>query len=698
MRNKISILLAVGVFLFSASGQRARADEGIWLFNDFPSAKVKAKYGVDVTRSFLDHLRLASTRIYPYGSGSFVSPNGLVFTNHHVASDCIQKVSTAKHNYMRDGFYAATTQEEKACPDLEVNVLIRIKDVTKEVKGAVPEQASPAEANRSRKAAMAKIEKACMDAGGDRCDVESMYSGGRYYLYQYKKYTDVRLVFAPEEAIAAFGGDPDNFTYPRYCLDFAFFRVWENGKPATTKQYLRFNPAGVQEGELTFVSGHPGSTGRLLTYAALKFNRDVAYPLTLSRIRSLVEVLLAFSSQSPEHKRVARDNLLMQQNSFKAFTGFLRGLRDPKLMRRKLAEENKLRKAVEADPKLRREFGGIWDEIAAGYAEFRKFYKPYYLFERNATRGSRLLSIARHILRYTEETAKPNEKRLREYSESALPSLKQRMFSPAPISKAMEKVVLADYFRFLVKELGADDPVVKAVLNGRTPVKAAASYVDASRIENVTERKRLAASAETVRESDDGMIRLARILDTPARRLRKRYEDKVQAVIRAGAGKVAKARFAVHGPGDYPDATFTLRLSYGPVKGYRNAEGKPVPFTTKFGGVYRRATGVEPFRLPPSWIKAKKILNMETQFDFVTTNDTHGGNSGSPTVNTKGEVVGILFDGNLESLPNRFVYTDERARSVHVAVQGIVEALRKVYHADELLKELGVKQTTSADE
>ncbi len=676
----LGLLMAAGSLL---------ADEGLWLFNHFPVQRVKQVYGFTVTQKFLDHIRLASTRLYPYGSGSFVSPRGLVFTNHHVASDCIQKLTTAGHNYLRDGFYAATTDEEKACPDLEINVLTRIQDVTARVKRAVPAGASPSEANRLKKTEMSRIEKACMEAGGDRCDVVTLYSGGEYNLYEYKKYTDVRLVFAPEEAIAAFGGDPDNFNYPRYCLDFAFLRVYENGKPARTANYLRWSRESIQEGELTFVSGHPGTTGRLLTYAALKFYRDVSYPLTLRRLQSLTHTLLEFSAASADNKRVARDNLLTAQNSLKAYTGFLRGLRDPALMARKRDEEARLRAAVNADPKLRRQFAGIWDEVAAAYARFAKFYKPYYLLEGRPGRGSQLFSIARNIVRYAEEKTKPNDERLREFVDSALPTREQFMFSPAPINDSMEKVVLAEYLRSLRDELGADDPVVKAVLNGKTPEQAAAGYVDATKLQDVAVRKRLAFDVQAMRNSSDGMIRLVRTLDGPARKLRKRYEDEVQAVITSSAGRIAQVRHAVFGGTDYPDATFTLRLSYGPVKGYTGADGRPVPFTTRFAGLYRRATGKEPYRLPPSWIQHKKDLDLNTPFDFVTTNDTHGGNSGSPTINTKGEVIGILFDGNLESLPNRFVYRDERARSVHVACQAIIEALRKVYDARHLLEELG---------
>jgi hypothetical protein len=671
--------------------QPLAADEGLWLFNEFPVNRVKAKYGFEVTPAFLDHIRLSSTRLYPYGSGSFVSPRGLVFTNHHVASNCIQKLTTAEHNYMRDGFLAKSLEDEQPCPDLEVNVLLHIEDVTGRVKGAAPPGTAPTEANRLRKAEMSRIEKACAEPTGDRCDVVTLFSGGQYHLYRYKRYTDIRLVFAPEESVAAFGGDPDNFTYPRYCLDFTFLRVYENGRPAATKDHLRWSREGVRDGELTFVPGHPGTTGRLQTYAALEFSRDVSYPLVLSRVESAATALEKFSALNQENKRIARDDLLTWQNSRKAYRGFYAGLKDPRLMARKLEEEKKLRSAIEADPRLRAEFGAIWDEVAAAHREYAAFYARHYLLERQGTGGSSLLEKARQLLRYAEEKAKPNEARLREYSDAALATVEQSLFSPAPIDDALQVVTLTNYFELLAGQFGSEDPLVRQVLAGRSPAAAAGSYVGGSKLKDSAYRKQLASSADAVRGSADPMIRLARILDGPAREARKRYEDRVEAVLDSSAARIAQARFAVMGAGDYPDATFTLRLSYGPVKGYRDAERKAAPYATLIDGLFRRATGREPFALPPNWIRARRALNRKTPYNFVTTNDTHGGNSGSPTLNTKGEIVGILFDGNIESLPNRVVYTEELARSVHVASQGILEVLRKVYRAERLLAELGVE-------
>ena len=674
---------------FAAAGA-LHADEGIWLFNQFPKQQVAAKYKIEVTDAFLDHLRLSSVRFHNGGSGSFISANGLLFTNHHVGSECIQAVSTAEHNYMRDGFYARAGAEEQKCPDLEVDVLLGIHDVTGEVKGAAPAGADPAQANRQRKAAMSRLEKECNAKTGNRCDVVKLYSGGEYNLYEYKKYTDIRLVFAPEEDIAAFGGDPDNFTYPRFCLDFALFRAYENGRPAKPLDFLRWSREGVKDNEPIFVSGNPGSTGRLSTMSELYFLYSDVYPLTHMRLSLLVNALDKYAAESPENKRVARENLLLTQNSFKAYSGFMNGLHDSGLMRLKQKEEDKLKQAVASDPALNERYGTAWNEISAAYDRYRKFYKEYSLFERFPERASALMQIARAVVRYSEETRKPNGERLREYNDANLPAIEQAIYSTAPVTASMETAVIAEYLRFLRQQMGADDETVKAVLHGLTPEEAAKNYVSTSKLGGVAERKRLTSDAKAVAASQDGMIHLARILDGPARRYRTEYEDGVEAVLNQNSTKLALARFAVYGTNAYPDATFTLRLSYGETKGYPVAITASLPFTTTFDGLFQRATGQDPFKLPPRWASAKDLLDVTTPFNFVSTADTHGGNSGSPTVDAKGEIVGILFDGNMQGLPNRFIYTDVQARSIHVASQAIIEALRKIYHAGRVLDEIGM--------
>lgn len=665
------------------------ADEGMWLPGQFPKAEIQKKYGFTVTDDYLQHLQRSSVRFNNGGSGSFVSPDGLLFTNHHVGSDCIQKLSSAGHDYMSNGFHARDRSGELGCPDLEVNVLLQIEDVTDRVNASVKPSMKAAEANQARQALTGAIEKQCSDATGNRCDVVKLYAGARYHLYHYKKYTDIRLVFAPEIDIAAFGGDPDNFTYPRYCLDFALFRAYENGKPAAVKEYLKWSRDGAKEGELTFVTGHPGTTGRLLTMSQLELSRDVTYPFISEMLESLIATLQKYSAGSAEQKREARDNLISAQNSFKAYSGFLRGLRDPELMKRKQREEETLRKAIGSRPELREKYAHVWDEVAGATRTYREISKPYLLLEFYAIRGSDLFRIARDTLRYGVEKQKPSADRLKEYRDALIPSLEQELYSPAPVTPRLETEVIASYFRFLELHLGKQDVRVKAILKGRSPHAAAQHYVSTSKLTEPAERKRLVENPEALRASKDGMIELARVMDPAARELRKQYEDKVEAVQTPAASALAMARFAVDGEQSYPDATFTFRIAYGPAIGYKSGD-KQIPWTTRFKGLYDRATGKEPYVLPKTWVDAKERIHLDTPFNFVTTADTHGGNSGSPTVNTSGEIVGILFDGNLEGLPNRFVYNDVDQRSVHVASQGIVEALRTVYNATALLRELGL--------
>lgn len=663
------------------------ADDGLWLFDRFPKAVVKNRYGLDVTDAFLDHMRLSSVRFNSGGSGSFVSPRGLLFTNHHVGADCIQKVSSAKNDYMKDGFYAKTDAEERACPDLEVNVLLRIEDITAKVQSAGG--TTVAEQNAARKAKQTELEKACTAANGNRCDAVTLYSGGQYALYEYKKYTDVRLVFAPEYSVAAFGGDPDNFTYPRYCLDFALFRAYENGKPVQPKHWLRWSKEGAKENELIFVPGNPGSTGRLDTYAQLVYQRDVQLPNAQSFLEDMIRSLQVYAKRDAEAKRLADGELQSYQNSYKAFSGFLRGLNDPKLMNQKQSDEAKLRKAIADDPAKQEQYGKTWDEIAAILEQWQQDMPHFYALERMPA-NSTPLHLAVEILRYANERSKPDNKRLREYVTPATPALEQELYSAAPISIDLEKVKLASVFRGMKQRLGEGHPVMKIILaNGRTEEQAAAFYLDATKVTDIAVRKELSANADAANNSKDPLMVLARELDGPARQLRQRFENEVESVLVANASKIAQARLAAYGDSEYPDATFTLRVTFGTTKGYKDDKGEDVPWTTVTGGIYKRATGVEPFALPKSWLNAKGRVNPNVPFNYVSTTDTHGGNSGSPTVNSKNEIVGILFDGNIEGLPNRYVFTDTQARSVHVASQGIVEALRSVYKATRVLTELG---------
>ena len=688
------------LFLFGAAvclilSTFASADEGMWLYNAFPKANVKAKYGFEPTQAWLDHVRLSSVRFNNGGSGSFVSANGLTFTNHHVGAVCVQQISTIGHDYIKEGYYAKTQAEEAKCPDLELNQLVGIEDVTSRVKDAVKPEMSTANAGRAQRAAMSQIEKDCASSGL-RCDVVTFYSGEVYNLYKYKKYTDVRLVFAPEFDAAFFGGDPDNFTYPRYDLDITFFRVYENDKPAHIEHYLRWSKDGVKDNDLVFVSGHPGSTGRLRTMAQLEFLRDLDYPARLESYKRRIALLQNFGAQSDENARIAKEDIFGYQNSFKAITGYLEGLNDA-VLAAKQADETKLETAFKADPK-NKNAPNPWEEIAGTVKLTREIYQPLSYVERMRGFNSELANFARWIVRATDEKTKPSDVRLREYRDSALPSLEQELFSTAPIYKSLETLTLADSLAQMRDALGADSPAVQKALNGKSPEDAAKNLITNSKLEDVAVRKQLYEGGQAaVQASTDPLIVLMRDVDPDARNFRRMYDDKVDAVERRDGAAIAKAHFASSGFNQPPDATFTLRLSYGAVKGY-DENGKKIPFFTTIGGSFDHAAEHDnrlPYQLPASWMTAKSKLKFATPLNYVSTADIIGGNSGSPTVNTKGEVVGIIFDGNIQSLAWNFAYDDKQARAVHVDSRGIQEALRTIYNATALADELAGTQKTT---
>jgi hypothetical protein len=617
---------------------------------------------------------------------------------------------------MEEGFHAKTLAEEVRCMDLELNVLQSIEDVTGRINEAVKPEMSPAEAQQARRAVMNTVEKESLDATGLRSDVVTLYHGGLYHLYRFKKYTDVRLVFAPEKGIAFFGGDPDNFEFPRYDLDICFFRVYENDKPAKIEHYLAWSPNGAGDGELIFVSGHPGRTNRLNTMDHIRFLRDRTFPNALRKLFRWEVILSAFSAESRENARRAQDDLFGIQNSRKARMGMLAGLQDPVLMSRKQAEEERFRRAVQEKAfrvegvppsnrgqdardtasQFKEPLGDPWSDVAAALKVWDGIYYDWDLLENGAAFRSKLFGIARTLVRLVDESAVPNTQRLREYRESNLESLKFELFSEAPIYEDLENVMLADSLTMLVEIKGMEDPLVQKILAGKSPRERAALLIEGTKLKSVEARKELAqANSEALRQSTDSMIQLALLLDGPARTLRKTYEEQIEEPMRQAYAKLADARFAIHGTDVYPDATFTLRLAFGQVKSYVDA-GEQVPPWTIFKGLYERAQeqgNVYPFELPQRWLKRKGKLDLSTPFNFVSTADIIGGNSGSPVVNRDGQIVGIIFDGNIHSLVLDFIYTEEQARAVSVHSAGIIEALRKIYSADRLVRELTAGQT-----
>ncbi len=679
--------------LFSlALSSLALADEGMWLLNAPPTARIKAKYHFDVTPAFLEKLQLGSVRFNNGGSGSFVSPDGLAFTNHHVGRVCLQQLSTATKDYIKDGFYAKTQAAEGKCPDLELNVLQKIEDVTAQVQGAAKPGMSDADAGQAIRSMQAEIESSCNKKTGLRCDVVTLYAGGAYHLYQYKKYTDVRVVFAPEAAMAFFGGDPDNFEYPRYDLDICYFRVYENDKPVHLEHYLEWAKQGVKDGDLIFVSGHPGRTERLLTMAELNFLKDVQTPTLLYYLSNRAKMLHEFANTSAENARVSSDDLFGIENSLKAYLGRDLGLKDKELMAGKQAAEDQLRRAVDADPKLKGAYAGAWEATGkAVETDLSVFPLDFWLDRGSGGFGGDLMGKAKALVRVAAEKQKPSAKRLREYGDARLPSFEQVLLSEAPIYKTLEEASLKSWLEMAQTRLGNDNAVLQKILQGRTPAAIAKDAIANTKLDQVTVRKQLyAGGADAIAASSDPLIVIARTIDPDTRAIRKQFEDQVDSVIRQNSTLIAKARFAVLGTDTYPDATFTLRLSYGEVKGY-NVDGKAIPAMTMIGGAFTHAAekgNKDPFELPKTWVDAKPKLNLKTPFNFVSTADIIGGNSGSPTVNRNGEVVGIIFDGNIQSLPWDFAYEDKVGRAVSVDSRAILEAMRKIYHAETLADEL----------
>jgi len=671
----------------AAAPVKLAGDEGMWLLNDFPAARVQEKYGFTPDKAWLDHVRLASVRLARGCSGSFVSPQGLVMTNHHCAHECIQQLSTKQKDFIASGFHAKTEKDEVKCPGAEINVLVEITDVTDKLNEATKGLQDKAyfDAQRSAKS---KVEKECGTTDDVRCDVVTLYHGGRYHLYKYRRYQDVRLVFAPELTIAFFGGDPDNFNFPRYNLDLSFVRVYEGGKPAKVDHHFKWSKSGSKAGEPTFVSGHPGGTSRELTQSQLAFQRDVGLPARLIRLSELRGMLTEFAKSGKEQARVSKDDLFGIENSFKALKGEHEALTQGTFFADKAAAEQDFRARVAANPELQTLAGGAWDAIAGAQTTARALRPSYLMLEVGHGFASGLFDQARAILRHAEETKKPNAERLREYSESQLTGVKNDIVSSTPFDQGFEIVKLTHGLTKLREVLGPDHAIVKKVLGQRSPAELASELVKKTKLGDAKFRKALLDGGQAaIDKESDPMLALAKLVDGDARAIRKQIEEKVEAVQQKNGELIAKARFAIYGTSSYPDATFTLRLAYGKVDGWEEP-GKTIPPYTTIGGAFDRATGRDPFALPKSWLDAKDKLDKNVRFNVSTTNDIVGGNSGSPVLNKEAEIVGLIFDGNIHSLGGEFGFDPKLNRAVAVTSDAIVHALEKIYGADRILAEL----------
>jgi len=679
-------LATAAVLACAPLGATVSAEEGMWTFDNPPVRPLAEAYGFEPSAAWLDHLRLASVRFMDGGSGSFVSADGLMMTNHHVGLGCIHDVSSEQDDYVAKGFLARGRDEERACPGYEVNVLVGTEDVTGRVRGGAAAAGTAEEARKARQARIAGLETACQAETGLRCNVVALYGGGEYWLYRYEKYTDVRLVFAPEEQTAAFGGDPDNFTFPRHDLDVCFMRAYRDGQPVVPRAHLAWSREGVRAGDLVFMSGNPGSTSRLQTVAQLEYLRDHALPFHVRRLRRRLDVLRSYAARGEEQRRRAIEQIRVYENGIKAWEGGLAALRDEAAMEAKAARERELREAAaagappgEADPF--ETIARIWAEMLPRAVELRLVDHA----------GARLLQIAGRIVQYVAEVAKPNDRRYPEFVEAGLDSLRNELLSGAPVYDDLEIATLTDQLELAREALGADHSFVRAALDGKTPAERAREAVGGTRLADPAARRELIEGGErAVAASTDPMIALARRIDPLVREVRRYREEEIDAKETRAAEAIARIRWQVHGRSVAPDATFTLRLAYGTVKGYP-AEGTLYPPFTTLHGLYDRSLshgGRPPWDLTARWRESEAALDLGTSLNFVSTVDSTGGNSGSPIVDREGELVGIAFDGNIHTLAWPYFYTDERARAISVDARGILEALVKVYGAGALVEEI----------
>ncbi len=685
------VRLLVMALLFSTGS--ALADEGMWTLHNFPSKKVEEAYGARIDEAWLNRVQRSITRLESGCTGSFVSPDGLMLTNHHCAMQCLSELSSEKEDLVGNGFNAGSRAGERKCPGGIISVLMQVEEITPKIN-AITSGLDSAKANEIRKQELSKLEAACVEAsrkdknGPLACESVSLYQGGQYFLYKYKRYDDVRLALAPESSIAAFGGDPDNFNFPRWSLDFTLMRAYENGKPARTPNHLSWRVEGPQEGEAVFVAGHPGSTNRLLTVEQLKLQRDTQFPAYLYRNSELRGRLIEWGKTGDEPARIIQRPLQSIENSLKVYRGLQRALLDDRLMTEKAATEQGLREFVISKPELTSQVGSAWDDIASAQDRYREIFDRYQYLEGGVGFNSKLFSYARQLVRATEERSKPNEMRLREYADSTLPKIEAAVLAQTPVYPEYEKLTMSFGFDKMREVLGPDDQIVRQLLSKESPETLATKLISETKLADASVRKSLwEGGTQAIQASTDPMIVLARSIDAEARALRKVYEDEIQAPVTAGQERIARARFAAFGTETYPDATFTLRLSYGAVKGWNEKGENIVPFT-KLERLYERATGQPPFQLPQTWLDAKSKLDLNTPFNYVSTNDIVGGNSGSPLIDAEGRLVGLAFDGNIHSLSGNYWYDAEKNRAVAVHPAIIMMALRDVYGAKELVSEI----------
>ena len=682
-----SLLLLI-VLVFTT---QSWADEGMWTLDNLPTKALKKNYNFKANENWVNHVQLSSVRLANGCSGSFISSDGLVMTNHHCARGCIQNLSNKKNDYISQGFLAKTRTQEKVCPAFEVNRLLTVSDVTEKVLDATSGKEGK-EYSDAKKAIMANLEKTCAgDPKKFRCDTVSLYNGGQYKLYKYRRYSDVRLVFAPEDKIASFGGDPDNFNFPRYSLDMTFFRVYEDGKPLANKSWFAWATEGAKKGDMTFITGHPGRTSRLEPVSVLENMRDkvlVEYLIRLSEVRG---VLTQFSKINKESARIAKAKLKRVENGYKALRGRLQSLQNKKFFASLVKKEQDLKYRVNGNRWYKKKYADAWSNISKALKKQNNMSDEINHIA-YSTYGSDLFRIAQTLVRYADEMEKPSAKRLREFTDAKLPRLEQQLMSPAPIYKSLEKVMMEHNLTKMREHLSPDHSFVKLMLGRQSPEEMSKAMINGTKLKEIAMRKKLfKGGKKAIMASKDPMIRLALRIDKETRRVRKIVEDEIDPIMSKNKEKIAQALFDIYGTDNYPDATFSLRLSYGKVEGFPD-KGKYYEPTTEIAGVYNRATGRVPFKLPKTWVKAKNQLNSKTKFNFTSTNDIIGGNSGSPVINRDAEIIGLVFDGNIHSLGGAYGYDPYQNRAVSVHGDVILESLDKVYGAGKIVNEIKASQ------